>query len=133
MGMPPPLRLFVETIAAIRTKVREHLHLDEAEEKGMKRNLNDWGRVRAPWIGHRNSTDQNGPTERMKYFGWTWDSTELAEISVACKGDDAKVNLALWAVGGDSERHERARVVTGPPVALVDQTTHTRRRPMVAR
>jgi hypothetical protein len=46
--------------------------------------------------------------ERLTYFGWVRDPSQT-EVSTATKGDDAKVDLSLWAVGSNGNYFERAR------------------------
>jgi hypothetical protein len=46
--------------------------------------------------------------ERLAYFGWVWEPSQ-AEVSTTTKYDDEKVDLSLWAVGGNDNDLERAR------------------------
>jgi hypothetical protein len=46
--------------------------------------------------------------EILAYFGWVWEPSQ-AEVSTATNGDYAKVDLSLWAVGGNGNDLERAR------------------------
>jgi hypothetical protein len=64
----------------------------KSEEKKGKRNkkeikfILDWGRERAPWLNK--SKDMYTQEERIVYFGWIWESQDVENIAVACKGDD---------------------------------------------
>jgi hypothetical protein len=76
------------------------------EEDTLKMNKTlDWGRVRAPWLG-KGDPQHSG---RMQFYGWGWGEADAAEGAVACRPDDAQVDLALWAVGGDGAGLEEAR------------------------
>jgi hypothetical protein len=109
-GFSPPLRLFIEFILCIRRAMRnkDDIEMNKGEAENLKKQ-NDWGRVRAPWLGGKDGGSTQNNLERLLYFGWIWNSADYADISVACRGDDAEVNLKLWAVGGDNPDAEKAR------------------------
>lgn len=110
-GSTPPLRMMVEFIVSIGTPLKDKIGL-EIERNGTeltKVDVLDWGRERAPWIGHGTTDNNTEIGERIRFFGWFWDSDELDDVAIACKGDDATVDLSLWAVGGCSEEMEHAR------------------------
>ena len=121
-GASVPLRMLVEFVMAARgwlNQAAEGLTEPGASTALQKRSLQaaeenrsqsapdeiDWGRVRAPWLGDASDKDSAGTTawEKRVYFGWTWEAgdSEEEDVMVATKNDDAGVNLALWAVGGD--------------------------------
>lgn len=108
-GSVPPLRLFVEFIMATTPWMQGDGIVEGKNGSGEAiSKMEDWGRKRAPWLGHEHAGNYE-LKERVLYFGWIWEPADLANISVACKGDDAEVNLELWAVGGNAPHMEAAR------------------------
>jgi hypothetical protein len=112
-GNSPPLQILVEFIASARPAIRS---VGEAKDNNVgstdyiEKQI-DWGCHRAPWLGHKAQYSELERFEHLAYFGWVWDHSDFLDITVACKGDDAQVNLKLWAVGGDLEKMENVRVV----------------------
>jgi hypothetical protein len=106
-GTAPPLRMLVEFGLAARPWLRSLVGgKEDLEGKESCRNqILDWGRVRAPWLGIGDAPH----FDRMHYYGWKWGEDDAAEGAVACRADDAQVDLALWAVGGEGEELEKAR------------------------
>ena len=110
-GRVVPMRFYIEFIMSLVTKFH-----DLTNHKGQKKSLKDfsnkldWGRTRAPWVGHTQEVP-NSEIECIRYFGWVWGPTDTKEVSVACKGDDAQVDVKLWAVGGNEPGFESARQV----------------------
>jgi hypothetical protein len=45
----------------------------------------------------------------MQFYGWEWGEADAVEGAVACRADDAQVDLALWAIGGEGTGMEAAR------------------------
>ena len=108
-GAACPLRMYIEFITAARFSLQQRVSQKTGKEMKTKRNFNDWGRNRAPWVALESQDNPPSINERIKYFGWNWDPDDLVEISKACRGDDAEINLALWAVGGNDAGLEYAR------------------------
>jgi hypothetical protein len=46
---------------------------------------------------------------RLSYFAWVWEPKTKDEVSTATKADDAEINRAIWAVGGEGTGLERKR------------------------
>ena len=107
-GAAPPLRLMIETIVAMRAPLLGRESLGDTRNKEEIKNV-DWGRYRAPWLGESETSESTTPLERLLYFGWVWDPKETLNIAVACRRDDAEVDLQLWAIGGNAEGMEAAR------------------------
>jgi hypothetical protein len=105
-GKSPPLRLLVEFGLAARPWLQALAgeKAKEAEELCMNKVL-DWGRVRAPWLGIGDAPH----FDRMQFYGWEWGEADAVEGAVACRADDAQVDLALWAIGGEGVETEGAR------------------------
>jgi hypothetical protein len=75
------------------------------EERASANKALDWGRVRAPWLGIGDAPH----FDRMQFYGWEWGEADAVEGAVACRADDAQVDLALWAIGGEGADLEKAR------------------------
>jgi hypothetical protein len=106
-GTSPPLRMLVQFGLAARPWLRGLIGLEarEGEKESCDNKVLDWGRVRAPWLGIGDAPH----FDRMHYYGWEWGDADAAEAAVACRADDAQVELALWAVGGEGKELEEAR------------------------
>jgi hypothetical protein len=106
-GAAPPLRLLVEFGLAARSWLQQLVgeKVTEGEEDSCVKEFLDWGRVRAPWLG----IGEAPHFDRMQFYGWDWGKADAVEGAVACRADDAQVDLALWAIGGEGERLEKAR------------------------
>jgi len=72
------------------------------------------------WI----SGDATEQMEKMKYFGWLWETEDAVDVKVATTADDAAVKYDLWAAGGNDPINSNSRVMEKARGTIHNLTVH---------